>query len=264
MFPGGGRVRPKLTLAVAEACGAREKSVATAAAAALEMIHCASLVHDDMPAFDNAETRRGKPALFRVYGEQIALLVGDELITLAFEELGQVAISGAERAAHLIRVLARGLGSAHGIIGGQAWEAEETIDLVHYHRAKTGALFEAACVAGAVAANADGEPWRDVGRLLGEAYQLADDLADAAGDAGLLGKPTGQDSTNSAPNAVETLGLLATVERLESRIEAAIRAIPECQGRDKLAALIEAVGHRLCPIDVKQRIKREAAAGAAA
>lgn len=264
VFPGGGRVRPLLTMACARAAGAKELWAAEGAATAIELVHCASLVHDDMPCFDNAETRRGKPALFRVYGEPLALLVGDALINLAFEELAQTAIGGAERAAQLIRVLARGLGSAHGIIGGQAWEAEPEIDLGHYHRAKTGALFEAACVAGAVAAGADGEPWRVVGGLLGEAYQLADDLADAVGDAGLIGKPTGQDMNNETPNAVKDLGLLATVERLESRLDAAVRAIPPCQRRSELAQLIHSVGQRLCPASQKQQIQEAATAGAAA
>jgi len=264
VFPGGGRVRPLLTLACAEACGASDLSVAEGAATAIELIHCASLVHDDMPCFDDAQIRRGKPALFRAFGEPMALLVGDALITLAFEEVALTAIAGAERAAQLTRIVARGLGTAHGIIGGQAWELEDKIDLVRYHRAKTASLFEAACAAGAVAAGVDGEPWRQVGRLLGEAYQLADDLADATGDAASLGKPTGQDSNNNTPSAVKSLGLLTTVERLESRLAAAKRAIPDCQGRDGLAALIDSVGHRLCPPDLKQRIEQAAVAGAAA
>lgn len=264
VFPGGGRVRPLLTMATAEACGAKDSSLAASAATAIELIHCASLVHDDMPAFDNASLRRGKASLFRVYGEPMALLVGDALIALAFEELGYAAIAGPEKAAQLTRVVARGIGASHGIIGGQAWELEDQMDLEKYHRAKTGALFEAACVAGAVAAGADGEAWRALGRLLGDAYQLADDLADVLGDSAAIGKAVGQDEANHAPNAVHRLGVLATVERLEQRIAAAKQAVPACVKQEKMQALIEGVGHRLCPPRLRRSLEQELAEGVAA
>ena len=264
VFPGGGRVRPLLTLATAEACGAKDSPLAFSAATAIELIHCASLVHDDMPAFDNAALRRGKASLFRVYGEPMALLVGDALISLAFEELGYAAMAGPEKAAQLIRVVARGIGASHGIIGGQAWELEEQINIEKYHRAKTGALFEAACVAGAVAAGVDGEAWRELGQLLGEAYQLADDLADVLGDSAAIGKAVGQDGANHAPNAVHRLGVLATVERLEQRIAAAQHAVPACVRHDKMQALIERVGHRLCPPQLRRGLEQEIAESVAA
>lgn len=264
LFPGGGRVRPRIVLACAEANGGNDPVLESSTAVALELIHCASLVHDDMPCFDDAEIRRGKPTLHRVFGEPTALLVGDALISLAFEELARAVSGQPERMARLICILARGLGSSQGIIAGQAWESEPSIDLVKYHRAKTGALFEAAAEMGAVAAGVDGEPWREVGRLVGEAYQLADDLADVAGDQSSLGKPVGQDEVSGVPNAVRDLGLKGALARLEEHILAARTAVPDCQGREHMVAMLEAIGLRLCPPHLKAAVNRAATAGAAA
>ena len=189
IFPGGARVRPTILLSVAAACGDDRPDLSDAAAAALELIHCASLVHDDLPAFDDADLRRGKPTLHRAFSEPLAVLTGDSLIVLAFDVLARAGLAAPERALKLIASLARRTGMPHGICAGQGWESEAQINLAEYHRAKTGALFIAATQMGAIAAGHDPEPWDDLGARIGEAFQVADDLKDALGSADTIGKP---------------------------------------------------------------------------
>ena len=141
VFPGGARIRPTILLAVAAACGDDRPEISMAAAVALEMIHCASLVHDDLPAFDDADLRRGKPTLHRAFSEPLAVLAGDSLIVLAFEVLAKAGARAPERALALTGALARHTGAPFGICAGQGWESETKIDLQAYHRAKTAALF---------------------------------------------------------------------------------------------------------------------------
>jgi len=245
VFPGGGRVRPRLLLAVAQACGDPEPSLSDAAAAALELLHCASLVHDDLPCFDDAATRRGLPSVHAAHGEPIALLAGDALIVAAFETLARAAPADPARAAALSLIVARAVGMPHGITAGQAWESEAAVDVEAYHRAKTGALFVAAAAAGAVAAGADPGPWRAVGEGLGAAYQVADDLADAM--AGDTGKPCGQDAAHARPNAVAAFGVGGAAARLEALIGEAVAAIPPCPGAGGLGDLVMLQARRLAP-----------------
>lgn len=246
VFSGGGRVRPQLVSAVAAACGAPMSELASVAATAIELLHCASLVHDDLPMFDDADLRRGKPTMHRTYGEQIALLAGDALIVQAFAELASAAaLSGT--ASRITAEIARAAGAPFGITAGQAWESEEEIDVAAYHRAKTASLFEAAVVSGALAAGAGGEPWRVLGQCIGEAYQLADDLADATGTEQQLGKPVGQDLANGAPSTVRELGVVGTVRALNTKLEQTRQAVPDCPGRLELLALLDRLETRLCP-----------------
>jgi len=177
--PGGARIRPTILMSVATACGEDRPALTDAAAIALELIHCASLAHDDLPCFDDADLRRGKPALHLAYSQPLAVLTGDSLIVLAFELLARNAADTPERALELIRILGRRTGMPFGICAGQGWESEARIDLSAYHRAKTGALFIAAVQMGAVAAGQDAEPWEELGARIGEAFQVADDLRDA-------------------------------------------------------------------------------------
>ncbi|MEQ8660226.1 MAG: polyprenyl synthetase family protein, partial [Gammaproteobacteria bacterium] len=174
VFPGGARVRPRLCLAVARACGGGDRALEDAAASAIELLHCASLVHDDLPCFDDADLRRGRPAVHRAYGEPLAVLAGDALIVLAFQVLAARGSHAPVAFAALVGILAGAVGAPHGIAAGQAWEAEPEVALMHYERAKTGALFAAATAAGAVSAGADAAPWRRVGERIGEAFQIAD------------------------------------------------------------------------------------------
>ena len=246
----GSRARPRLVLAVASACGDDAPAVTDAAAASLELLHCASLVHDDMPVFDDADTRRGQPTvhrLFPAHGEQLALLTGDGLIVLAFENLAWHTRSHPERLGPLTLIIARAVGVGHGIVAGQAWECETGVDLTQYHREKTAALFSAATQAGAAAAGMDSAPWRTLGENLGLAYQVADDLRDVAGDAAELGKPVGQDAAHDRPSAVAELGVEGAVARLEQLLKEATESIPACPGRDKLAAMAQAEMDRLLP-----------------
>ncbi|MEO1191874.1 MAG: polyprenyl synthetase family protein [Pseudomonadota bacterium] len=247
VFPGGARVRPTLCLAVASACGDPDPEVSTAAAAALELLHCASLVHDDLPCFDDADIRRGKPSVHQAFGEPIAVLAGDALIVLAFETLTLGAVAQPARMAPLMQTICGAVGGPTGIVAGQAWESEVNPPLDTYHRAKTGALFVGATLAGAQAAGRDPNPWRLVGELIGEAYQVADDLLDAIADSDEAGKPVGQDSAHERPNAVLALGLPGAVGHLENLVAEAVRSIPDVPGADALRGLVAMQAKRLVP-----------------
>ncbi len=247
VFPGGARVRPRLCLAVAFACGDDRPELTEAAAAAIELLHCASLVHDDLPCFDDAATRRGKPSVHAAFGEPVAVLAGDALIVLAFEILARHVTAAPERVARLLQTVAQSVGGPSGIVAGQAWESEPLAVLQTYQRAKTGSLFVAATACGAAAAGADPVLWQDLGDRLGEAYQVADDLHDAAAAAGEMGKPVGQDAAHHRPSAALELGVDGAVSRLERLIAGAIQAIPPCRGAADLEALVKQEAKRLVP-----------------
>ncbi|MEY3273712.1 MAG: geranylgeranyl pyrophosphate synthetase CrtE, partial [Pseudomonadota bacterium] len=193
VFPGGARIRPQLTLAVARACGDDAPALTDAAAAAVELLHCASLVHDDLPCFDDAPIRRGQPSVHSAFGERLAVLTGDALIVAAFGVLARAGAHRPARLAPLLSTVAAGVGMPGGIVAGQAWECEPRVPLREYQRLKTGALFTAATRAGAIAAGGDPEAWAALGDCLGEAYQVADDIRDVAAQPEWLGKPIGQD-----------------------------------------------------------------------
>ncbi len=245
--PGGARIRPTILLSVAMACGDDMPKVSNAAAAALELMHCASLVHDDLPCFDDADIRRGKPSVHRAYSEPLAVLTGDSLIMLAFEVLARVADEDCARSAGLVLTLARKSGMPGGICAGQGWESEEKIDLAAYHRSKTGALFVAATQMGAIAAGQDPEPWAELGDRIGEAFQVADDLRDAVYDAETLGKPVGQDDRHGRPNAVAQLGIEGAKARYHDILSGAIASIPSCPGEAMLAQMVNMQARRVAP-----------------
>lgn len=253
VFPGGARIRPRLSLAVAMACGDDDPAAADAAAAAIELLHCASLVHDDLPCFDDAATRRGKPSVHRAFGERLAVLSGDALIVLAFQTLVRGAARAPARLAPLMVILGRGVGAPSGIVAGQAWECEPRVALADYHRAKTGALFAAATMAGAAAAGADPGAWSALGERLGEAYQVADDLRDVASAPEDLGKPVGRDTALGRPSAVRELGVTGAVRRLEKLVARAVESIPQCPGADLLRAHIVLEAEGLLPKKLARR-----------
>ncbi|MFD1509857.1 polyprenyl synthetase family protein [Lacimonas salitolerans] len=246
--PGGARIRPTILTSVAMACGDDQPQITDAAAAALELIHCASLVHDDLPCFDDAATRRGKPSVHRAYGEPLAVLTGDSLIVLAFEVLAKVAPLDPMRSAQLVLTLARRTGMPGGICAGQGWESEPEIDLRAYHRSKTGALFIAATQMGAISAGQEPEEWEELGARIGEAFQVADDLRDALYDSQTLGKPVGQDDLHGRPNAVAELGVDGAIRRLTDILSGAISSIPSCPGEAKLAHMVRMQAERLTPV----------------
>jgi geranylgeranyl diphosphate synthase type II len=249
VWPGGARVRPQLCLAVAAACGDGAPALADGAAAAIELLHCASLVHDDLPCFDDAPLRRGLPSVHAKFGERLAVLAGDALIVLAFEVLARAAAAAAEpgRLPAMTVVLAARVGAPFGIVAGQAWECEDWVALPDYQRAKTGSLFAAATELGALAAGGAPERWREFGEHLGEAYQVADDIRDVAADAQWLGKPVGRDFKLGRPNAVAALGMEAALAHFDALVERSAAAVPAGPGAKGLRQLLQAEAQRLLP-----------------
>ena len=210
---GGKRTRPLLVMLVAESYGElRHPELVGRMAAAVELVHCASLVHDDLPAFDDADTRRGRPSCHAAFGEPTAILVGDALLTLAFETLAGSPLAQAVAALRMTRLLAEATGSRAGIIGGQGLELQTNVDVLAYHAQKTSALFRAAAAGGAIASGTASDDlreqeseiarWSRFGELLGHALQLRDDIDDCTGTAEAIGKPVGQDAALGRPNAV--------------------------------------------------------------
>ena len=251
--PGGARIRPTILMSVAMACGDDRPALTNAAAVALEVIHCASLVHDDLPCFDDADLRRGKPAVHRAFSEPLAVLTGDSLIIMGFQILARAAADTPGRALDLIEILGTRTGMPFGICAGQGWESEDKIDLSAYHQAKTGALFIAATQMGAVAAGQDAEPWEELGAHLGEAFQVADDLRDALCDVAELGKPAGQDDLHGRPNAVASLGVQGAIGRFDDILGGAISSIPACPGEAALAQMVRAYADKLVPAGARVR-----------
>ncbi|MEM8650640.1 MAG: polyprenyl synthetase family protein [Pseudomonadota bacterium] len=247
VFPGGARVRPQLCVSVASACGAEHEEIADGTAAAIEMLHCASLVHDDLPCFDDADLRRGKPSVHKLYGEPLAVLAGDALIVEAFRTICLSSVSQPDRMGPLIQCVADAVGMPSGIVAGQAWESEKQIDIKEYHRAKTGSLFVGAVTAGAVSAGQDPAEWRPLGELIGRAYQLADDLLDAVGTEQECGKPVDQDTLLARPNAVAKYGVDGAMQHLRNTVKEAAESIPDCNGAEELRGLIIAQATRLVP-----------------
>jgi geranylgeranyl diphosphate synthase type II len=215
LMAGGKRMRPALCLAWAE-LGGLAGDAALPAAAALELIHTYSLVHDDLPAMDNDDLRRGRPTNHKVYGEAMAILAGDGLLTEAFSLILDDRTLAPERALKAAAVLARGAGPS-GMVGGQAVDMELTgksgatlPELRRLHAMKTGALITAACVMGAVLAGAGPEfEARAVGygRAVGVAFQIADDILDVVGDEKTIGKPVGSDERQGKTTYPSLVGL---------------------------------------------------------
>ena len=251
--PGGARIRPTILMSVAMACGDDRPALTNAAAAELELVHCASLVHDDLPCFDDADMRRGKPALHRAFSEPLAVLAGDSLIIMGFHVLARAAGDAPARAITLLDILGTRTGMPFGICAGQGWESESQIDLSAYHQAKTGALFIAATQMGAVAAGQEAEPWAELGARIGEAFQVADDLRDALCDEAALGKPAGQDDLHGRPNAVAAYGVQGAVKRFDDILGGAISSIPACPGEAALAQMVRAYADRLVPAGARDR-----------
>jgi farnesyl diphosphate synthase len=218
---GGKRIRPLLTFAAGELAGA-DASRLNIAAAAVELIHTYSLVHDDMPCMDNDVLRRGKPTCHVQYGESTALLVGDSLQTLAFQLLAEHRLNDdAQRQLEMIKLLAAASGS-RGMAGGQAIDLASVgksltlpeLELMHIH--KTGALIRAAVLLGAhcsplspaqqiSAENLD--KLDHFGKLIGLAFQVVDDMLDCEADTATLGKTAGKDADNDKPTYVSLLGI---------------------------------------------------------
>lgn len=239
----GKRIRPLLCLAAAEACGA-EPAVVAPVAAAFELLHAYSLVHDDLPAMDDDDLRRGVPTSHRVYGEAAAVLVGDALQARAFELVAGATAVGAAQRVRIVAELAAAAGW-RGMVGGQYLDIDharvDTDDLAalrDVHDRKTGAIITAAVVCGAVAAGADDpecERFTEFGRDLGWMFQLVDDLLDATGSSEQLGKTPGKDASSGKVTAIDVFGgvdaLGAAVDEQLERCERAAAQLPNGGGR---------------------------------
>lgn len=261
VVPGGSRLRPQLVIGVAQACGGTRDDLVDRAAAAIELLHCASLVQDDLACFDDARLRRGRPAVHCAYGQRLAILASDALIVGAFDVLAHPQDDPAvvRQALALTRCLARRTGGRGGISAGQAWECEPEIDLTAYHAAKTGALFAAASEAGAIAAGietVDGAPsgdhWAEVGELLGCAYQIADDIHDVLGTEAETGKPCNADARHGRPNAAHQLGVEAAGRQLQQVLDQVIATVPACPHPERLISVIHAQAQRFLPNEVSR------------
>jgi len=252
LFPGGARVRPRLVLAVSEACAPGDTgihSAANASAAAVEMMHCASLIQDDLQCFDDADLRRGKKALHKKWGAGHAILTADALIVGCFQLLADITIDPVTSAA-LIRKLVKHTGSCGGITAGQAWEAEESVDLNAYHASKTGSLFAAATELGAISAGARAEDWSRLGQLIGSAYQIADDIRDTLGSSEEMGKHIGKDVELQRPNVVVEFGIDDAVARLKCLVEEVIESVPDCPDRLNFTDIVQQEARRFIPKEV--------------
>jgi geranylgeranyl diphosphate synthase, type II len=238
VFAGGGRLRPALACAVARACGGELDAFVLRHAVALELIHCAALVHDDMPCFDDAAERRGKPSVHVAYDEATALLVGDALIFAAIQAVtGVLSARPLEVAQRALSEVVLAGGSVRGLVAGQAWELEprreesgphrhQQSELARYHAQKTGALFEAACAVGALAAGANPDAFRQLGAGIGMLYQELDDALDSVGTAAEIGKPVRQDEAHGRPSAVAMYGVAEVAARLQRRMESIQTLLP--------------------------------------
>jgi len=232
---GGKRLRPFLVVESAAVFGVPHDS-ALLAGAALECIHCYSLIHDDLPAMDNSDLRRGRPTLHKTYDDATAILAGDALLTIAFDIITRDEIHrdpGVRLA--LTRALARASGVG-GMAGGQILDLagegrfgdREPVDVARLQQMKTGALLRFGCIAGALLGQAPRSEYQaldDYGRALGEAFQIADDLLDVEGDAEALGKPAGADAALGKTTFVTQLGIEGAKQRVSDLLARADQAL---------------------------------------
>ena len=230
LFAGGKRIRPVLCMAAAEAVSENPEGIESAACT-LEMIHTYSLIHDDLPAMDNDDLRRGLPTCHKVFGEAIAILAGDALLTLAFQALAQLPCDGGRRS-HLIEELAVASGTLGGMVAGQVHDIEgegqppNPALLEAIHRAKTGALLRASLRMGGIYAGADAEQLAALtcfGEHVGLAFQIVDDVLDVEQSSATLGKTAGKDAQQKKITFPAVYGItrsraMAEEERLRAHL----------------------------------------------
>ena len=248
---GGKRLRPALVLECCSACGgtspASDRS-AMAAAAAMELVHTFSLVHDDLPAMDDDDLRRGRPTNHKVFGEAMAILAGDAMVTMAFEVIATDAAAAA--VGPLVRELAHATGP-EGMIGGQVLDIDgedqrlTLPQLQTVHRMKTGALLVASCRMGAIAAAAPPahlSAVADFGRHLGLAFQIVDDVLDVTSTPERMGKATNKDAAAGKNTYPVLMGLAASQREAARQLELALDAVaplgPAADGLRHLARFV--------------------------
>ena len=252
LFAGGKRIRPILCIAAARAVSDSPIGIESAASA-LELIHTYSLIHDDLPALDNDDLRRGRPTCHKVFGEAIAILAGDALLTLAFQVLAQLDC-GPERKTRLIEELAVASGTVGGMIGGQVHDLEvegqhPTAALLEaIHRAKTGALLRASLRMGAIYAGAGGDQLQALscyGEHIGLAFQIVDDVLDVEQSSEALGKTAGKDAQQKKITFPAVYGLERSREMAEQERVAAHLALRDFDERaERLRELADFIVRR--------------------
>lgn len=233
-FAGGKRIRPIFTIATAEALGKRDEEV-MALACAIELIHTYSLIHDDLPAMDDDDWRRGRPTCHKVFGEAIAILAGDALLTLAFDVMASM-VEGERDPARVLRVIKEVAGAAGsmGMVGGQAVDMESqgkrvdfpVLEYIHIH--KTGALILASIRAGAIISGAgerELQALTEYGEAVGLAFQIVDDILDVEGNRELMGKETGVDALKGKATYPSIVGLEESKRRVRELADRAVSSL---------------------------------------
>ena len=239
VFAGGKRIRPILFIAAAEAVPPSAEGAETAACA-LELVHTYSLIHDDLPALDNDDFRRGKPACHKVYGEAMAILAGDALLTMAFQVLSELKGIPNANQVRLMGELSTAAGTVNGMIGGQVADLEaegkavDTARLDYIHRSKTGALIRAAVRMGGIHADASAGQLEALGRYgehMGLAFQIVDDILDVVSTSETLGKTAGKDNARQKATFPALYGLEASRARAQDHFQQATGALDVFGGR---------------------------------
>jgi geranylgeranyl diphosphate synthase type II len=246
VFAGGKRLRPILCVEAGRMVAGSQPTGIEELGAALEMLHTYSLIHDDLPALDNDDLRRGRPTCHKVFGEAIAILAGDALQTQAYESLSQLRCP-AEARVRIIAEIARGTGTVDGMIGGQVvdLEAEHTKPdakmLEYIHRAKTAALITASVVSGGLYAGADSEAvekLRSFGQSIGLAFQIVDDVLDVTQTSEQLGKTAGKDTAAEKATYPALFGIDESLKQADTLVQAADAALASFGSRsDTLRSL---------------------------
>lgn len=249
---GGKRIRPVLVFAFCEALGA-DKEIASAPACAIEMAHTFSLIHDDLPAMDNDDFRRGKPSCHKKYGEAMAILAGDALAIFPFEIIADAPELTSEQKVLIISVLANSVGR-DGMIGGQVIDMEnekrtdvDEENLRNMYRCKTGHLLAVSCVMGAICADASNETIRaaaEYGFRLGFAFQVIDDILDVTSTTEELGKPAGSDAEKNKTTFVTLYGIEKAKELADEATSQALEWLDAIDNNEFLKELTEVLLRR--------------------
>ena len=250
LFSGGKRIRPILAIAAAEAVGSDVGAVERPACA-LELVHTYSLIHDDLPALDDDDFRRGRPTCHKAFGDAMAILAGDALLTLAFQVLSELDDVPSERRIRMVAELASGAGTVDGMIGGQVADLEaegkqvDAARLEYIHRSKTGALIRASVRIGAIYAGANEEQFvalSDYGTHIGLAFQIVDDILDVVGSTETLGKTAGKDAAQQKATFPALYGLTASREHAKQHLIHAVEALePIGEGSVRLREVAERI-----------------------
>ena len=239
LFAGGKRLRPVIMLLVCDMLGGKTKEVLPFACA-MEMIHTYSLIHDDLPAMDNDDLRRGKPTNHKVFGEAMAILAGDALLNKAFEIVSSAEYENQKNVLKAISILSNSSGT-EGMIGGQVVDIEaenksiSSDELLYLHSLKTGAIIRSSGVIGAVMSNASDKEINAIDSFcynLGIAFQIQDDLLDVLGNSELLGKNTGSDKENKKTTFITLFGVEKSKQAVNDYTQKAISSLDIFEGKE--------------------------------